>query len=158
MKAMEVLNYTPIMGRPIRIMKAQRDPSTRKSGVGNVFVKGLDNDIDSRTLHDTFEVFGAITSAKVALDDQLAPLGYGYVQYETPEAAQAAVERANGMLLKGKQLHVAPYKSKAQRDMNRGFTNVYCKNLPESVVDEDSFKALFSDYGNITSVYLARVI
>lgn len=38
-KAMEVLNYTPVKNKPIRIMKAMRDPHARRSGVGNVFVK-----------------------------------------------------------------------------------------------------------------------
>lgn len=83
-------------------------------------------------------------------------MGYGYVQYNTPEGAQAAVERANGMLLKGRQLYVAPYLSKRQRESTRGFTNIYCKNLPESVVDENSLKELFAKFGTITSVFLAR--
>lgn len=151
---MEVLNYTMVRNRPIRIMKAQRDSETRKSGVGNIFVKGLDIEIDSRTLHDTFEVFGPIASAKVALDDDGNPLGYGYVQYETAEAASAAVERANGMLLKGRQLYVAPYRGKADRLAAKGFTNLYVKHFPASVVDEETFKELFTGLGKITSVYL----
>lgn len=156
-KAMEVLNYTPVRNRPIRIMKAQRDAETRRSGVGNIFVKGLDSEIDSRTLHDTFEVFGPIASAKVATDENGNPLGYGYVQYEAEDSAAAAVERANGMLLKGRQLYVAPYKAKTTRMAQKGFTNVYVKNFPPTVVDEDSFKELFAGFGKITSVYLPRV-
>lgn len=92
----------------------------------------------------------------MALDDDLGPLGYGYVQYQSPEGAQAAIERANGMLLKGRQLHVVPYLSKRQRESTRGFTNVYCKNLPETVTDENSLRELFENYGNITSVFIAR--
>lgn len=34
-----MLNYTPVKNKPIRIMKAMRDPHARRSGVGNVFVK-----------------------------------------------------------------------------------------------------------------------
>lgn len=155
-KAMEVLNYTPVKNKPIRIMKAMRDPHARRSGVGNVFVKGLDPEIDSRTLHDTFEVFGPITSAKVALDEMGQSLGYGYVQYDAPESAVAAVERANGMLLKGRQLHVAPYKSKNARGIGRGFTNLYVKHLPAEVKDEEALKAMFEVYGEITSVHMAK--
>lgn len=138
-------------------MKAQRDAEVRRSGVANIFVKGLDAEIDSRTLHDTFEVFGPIASAKVAMDDAGRPLGYGYVQYETEESALAAVERANGMLLKGRQLYVAPYKPKSARLAQKGFTNVYVKHFPPAVVDEDSFRELFKDLGKITSVHLPRV-
>lgn len=155
-KAMEVLNYSMIRNRPIRIMKAQRDSELRRSGVGNIFVKGLDVEIDSRTLHDTFEVFGPIASAKVALDDNGNPLGYGYVQYEAEESALAAVERANGMLLKGRQLYVAPYKPKTARMAQKGFTNIYVKHFPPHVVDEESFRELFRDIGKITSIYLPK--
>ncbi|CAD7702498.1 unnamed protein product [Ostreobium quekettii] len=155
-KAQENLNYTPVKGKPIRIMKAQRDPAARRSGVANVFVKGLDDEIDSRTLHDTFEVFGPITSAKVARNEMGEPLGYGYVQYDSPEAAAAAVQRANGMLLKGRPLHVAPYKDKSARGVGRGFTNLYVKSFPEDVKDTDALRALFEPYGPITSVHLAK--
>lgn len=155
-KAQENLNYTPVKGRPIRIMKAQRDPAARRSGVGNVFVKGLDNEIDSRTLHDTFEVFGPITSAKVARNELGESLGYGYVQYETAEAATAAVQRANGMLLKGRQLHVAHYKNKSARGAGRGFTNLYVKSFPDDIKEEAALRAMFEVFGPITSVHLAK--
>ena len=153
---MEVLNYTMIRNKPMRIMKAQRDSELRRSGVGNIFVKGLDAEIDSRTLHDTFEVFGSIASAKVAMDDSGNPLGYGYVQYEAEDSAVAAVERANGMLLKGRQLYVAPYKPKTARMAAKGYTNLYVKHFPPFVVDDDSFRDLFKDLGKITSIYLPK--
>lgn len=117
----------------------------------------MDPEIDSRTLHDTFEVFGPITSAKVALYEGGTSLGYGYVQYESPESASAAVERANGMLLKGRELHVAPYKSKNARGVGRGFTNLYVKHLPQDVGNEAALRALFDSYGDITSVHMAKV-
>ncbi|GMH38270.1 hypothetical protein BSKO_06154 [Bryopsis sp. KO-2023] len=155
-KAIDALNYTFVKGKPIRIMRAMRDASARHSGVGNVFVKGLDPDIDSRTLHDTFEVFGAITSAKVARSETAESLGYGYVQYDSPESAVAAVQRANGMLLKGRQLYVAPYKSKQARGAGRGFTNIYAKNLPKTICTDEALRELFIEYGPITSVFLAK--
>ncbi len=38
-RALETLNYTPLNGKPIRIMWSHRDPSFRKSGRGNVYIK-----------------------------------------------------------------------------------------------------------------------
>lgn len=102
-------------------------------------------------------MFGPITSAKVALDEAGASLGYGYVQYEAPDCAGAAVERANGMLLKGRQLHVAPYKSKNARGVGRGFTNLYVKHLPQEIKHEADLQTMFETYGDITSVHMAKV-
>lgn len=40
-RALDALNFTPLNGKPIRIMYSYRDPSIRKSGTGNIFIKVL---------------------------------------------------------------------------------------------------------------------
>lgn len=40
-RAIDVLNFTPLNNKPIRIMYSHRDPSIRKSGAGNIFIKVL---------------------------------------------------------------------------------------------------------------------
>ena len=38
-RALDALNFTPLNGNPIRVMFSHRDPSMRKSGSGNIFIK-----------------------------------------------------------------------------------------------------------------------
>ncbi|KAK6792349.1 hypothetical protein RDI58_011430 [Solanum bulbocastanum] len=150
--ARELLNFTQVNGKPMRIMFSHRDPSLRKSGYANVFIKNLDSSIDNKALQDTFGAFGTVLSCKVAVDSSGQSKGYGFVQFDQDEAAQKAINRLNGMLINEKQVYVGFFIRGQERRGNvcDKFTNVYVKNLPESTSDED-LKKLFEKYGTITS-------
>ncbi|CAI9637066.1 polyadenylate binding protein [Alternaria burnsii] len=159
-KALEELNYTVIKGKPCRIMWSQRDPALRKTGQGNVFIKNLDHAIDNKALHDTFAAFGNILSCKVAQDELGNSKGYGFVHYETAEAANNAIKHVNGMLLNEKKVFVGHHIPKKERmskfeEMKANFTNIYVKNIDLEVSDED-FRELFEKHGDITSASIAR--
>ena len=159
-RALEELNYTVIKGRPCRIMWSQRDPLLRKTGQGNVFIKNLDTAIDNKALHDTFAAFGNILSCKVAQDEFGNSKGYGFVHYETGEAATQAIKHVNGMLLNEKKVFVGHHVARKDREskfeeMKANFTNIYVKNIEPEATD-DEFRALFEKYGDITSASITR--
>lgn len=103
--AAQTLNGTLIRGRPCRIMWSQRDPSLRKSGKGNIFIKNLDKSIDGKALSDTFSEFGNVLSCKVELDENGVSKGYGYIQFQTQEAADLAIQKVNGKLIANKPVY-----------------------------------------------------
>ncbi|GAB2228346.1 hypothetical protein Droror1_Dr00010181 [Drosera rotundifolia] len=157
-RALDVLNFTPLNGKSIRIMYSHRDPSIRKSNSGNIFIKNLDKSIDHKALHDTFSTFGTILSCKIATDANGQSKGYGFVQFESELAAQTAIDKLNGMLINDKQVFVGPFLRKQERESslnNTKFNNVYVKNLSDSTTDEDLNK-IFGEFGVITSAVVMR--
>ncbi|XP_059447626.1 polyadenylate-binding protein 8-like isoform X2 [Corylus avellana] len=139
-------------------MYSHRDPSIRKSGAGNIFIKNLDKAIDHKALHDTFSAFGNILSCKVATDSYGQSKGYGFVQFDSDEAAQKAIEKLNGMLLNDKQVFVGPFLRKQERESaldKTKFNNVFVKNLAESTTEED-LNNFFGEFGALTSVVVMR--
>ncbi|XP_050205193.1 polyadenylate-binding protein 2-like [Mercurialis annua] len=157
-QAMEVLNFTPFNGKPIRIMYSHRDPTIRKSGAGNIYIKNLDKTIDNKALHDTFSTFGNILSCKVVTDASGQSLGYGFVQFDNEDSAKNAIDKLNGMLLNDKQVFVGPFLRKQERESSvdkTRFNNVFVKNLSETTTEED-LKTCFGEYGAITSTVVMR--
>ena len=157
-RALETMNFDLVKGRPMRIMWSQRDPSLRRSGVGNVFIKNLDVSIDNKAMYDTFSAFGNILSCKVASDLDGISKGYGFVHFETEEASNNAIKKVNGMLLHEKKVYVGTFVPRKEREKEMGekmkrFTNVYVKNFGENLPAE-KLEEVFSKFGKITSYYV----
>lgn len=154
-RALDTMNFDIVMNKPIRIMWSQRDPSIRRSGTGNIFIKNLDKHIDTKSIYDTFSMFGSILSCKVAGDVDGQSKGYGFIHFETEEAAQKAIEKVNGMLLDGKKVFVGKFQPRAARmrelgESSQSFTNVYVKNFAD-VLSKEKLEELFSKFGTVLS-------
>jgi len=154
-RALDTMNYTPIRDRPCRIMWSQRDPSLRKTGQGNVFVKNLDLSIDNKALYDTFSLFGNILSCKVVTDREGNSQGHGFVHFETLEAADDAIRKINGMLIAGKEVFVGNFQKRAERPGTTDYTNLYIKNVPKHWAD-DRLSELLSNYGPVASCVVMK--
>lgn len=152
-RALDTLNFTPIKGKPCRVMWSHRDPSSRRNGKGNIFIKNLDKNVDNKSLFDTFSAFGNILSCKVATvmdGDNVKSLGHGFVHFETEEAANLAIEKVNGMLISDKKVFVGPFVPRSERSTGSRdhFTNVYIKNIPKDWT-ADNLQKEYSKYGTI---------
>lgn len=159
-RALDTMNFDNLGEKAMRIMWSQRDPALRKSGVGNVFIKNLDKSIDNKALYDTFSTFGNILSCKIMTDEHANSRGYGFVHFETQEAAEQAIKNVNNMLLNDKKVYVGRFMTRAQRaeaygNANKKFTNVFVKNFGETI-DDVKLKEMFEKYGEITSAVVAK--
>lgn len=159
-RALDTMNFDNLGVRPMRIMWSQRDPALRKSGVGNVFIKNLDKSIDNKALYDTFSTFGNILSCKIMVDEHSNSRGYGFVHFETHEAADAAIQNVNNMLLNDKKVYVGRFMTRNQRQetyggANKKFTNVFVKNFADNM-DEEQLRSMFEKFGEITSCVVAK--
>ena len=153
-RALDSMNFTDIKGKPCRIMWSQRDPSVRRSGVGNIFVKNLHEGIDNKQLYDTFSLFGNILSCKVVTDKATGlSKGYGYVHYETNEAAMSAIDKLDGMLIDGKEVQVGIFTRRDNRPDATAFTNCFIKNIPYEW-DDKKLEDEFSKFGEISSCHI----
>merc|ERR1711972_866079 len=86
--------------------------------------------------------------------------GYGFVHFETEEAAMNAIQKVNGMLLNEKKVFVGRFVPRKEREKELGekakkFTNVYIKNFGEDLGDE-KLKEVFSKFGKITSYKVVK--
>jgi len=155
-RALDTLNNSTLGKKAIRIMWCQKDPTLRKSGVGNIFIKNLDKKIQLKDLYDTFSVFGNILSCKIQLDEHGNSKGFGFIHFESAEAADKAIEKMNGMILgddNEEKIYVGRFIPKKERakQLENTWTNVFIKNLPIKYSDKEAFEGLFKHIGNIVS-------
>ena len=154
-KANDALNYQRIpagpTGRPCRIMWSERDPSRRKQGKGNIYIKNLADEIETRDLHDTFSVFGNIISCRVVVDKESGKSrGFGFVHFEEESSALQAIEKVNGNVILDKTVYVGLFKRNSEREDAKQWTNLYVRGIPPHW-DGERLKAEFGSFGEIAS-------
>lgn len=156
--AIEAKNHTMLHGKVIRVMWSHRDPDARRSGIGNVFVKNLSDSIDNVRLQAMFQKFGNILSCKVVVTEDGKSKGYGFVQFESEEYANAAIEKLNGFIIDGKQIYAGKFVRKTDRVLpnpDAKYTNLYIKNLDPDVTEE-VLKEKFFEFGKIASLVISK--
>ncbi|MBW0495766.1 hypothetical protein O181_035481 [Austropuccinia psidii MF-1] len=150
--------------------KAEDETSSQKkpkSEVTTVYVGGLSYNVDNDWLKSEFESCGSITDVRVITDRATQKSkGFAYVEFETADGAQKAVETKNGTSLDGRTLRVdlsAPKPERPQfgtekRDfshetLGEASSTVFVGNLPFSA-NQDSVWEVFAEFGDVNSVRL----
>lgn len=105
--AVKVLNMIQLYGKVIRVKKASNDKKNLDVGA-NLFLGNLDPEVDEKLLYDTFSAFGGIIETpKVMRDPETkASRGFGFVSFDSFEAADLAIECMHGQYLCNRQVVV----------------------------------------------------
>uniref|UniRef100_A0A0K0DL10 Protein alan shepard n=1 Tax=Angiostrongylus cantonensis TaxID=6313 RepID=A0A0K0DL10_ANGCA len=114
----------------------------------NLYIRGLSPSTTDEDLRKMCAQYGTITSTKAIMDKALNQCkGYGFVDFESREAASRAVE----MLTKsGIQAQMAKLQQQEQDP-----TNLYIANLPSNF-NEQMLESALSPYGMVISTRILR--
>ncbi|HVM89843.1 MAG TPA: hypothetical protein VMT76_16775 [Puia sp.] len=87
-----------------------------------LFVAGLPPDFDDTDLKEMFELYGEVTSAKIAIDRQTRrSRGFGFLEMPKELEAKEAILALDGAKLnRGKQLSVKPADDQQNSSGSRG--------------------------------------
>lgn len=107
-----------VSGRKQREATASRDTKRFTS----IYVKNIPKKLNEEALKAKFSEFGTIISARLPVrNENEESLGFGFVNYEAPEAAAAAVERCNGEMLEGSEQPLYAGRAMKKRERDRLF-------------------------------------
>ena len=86
----------------------------------NLFVSNLSFHTNEEALRDLFTPFGNVTSAKVINDRESGKSrGFGFVEMDVAEEAQAAIKSLDKKDIEGRALSVTVAKEKSSRPSNK---------------------------------------
>jgi RNA recognition motif-containing protein len=164
-KAVRDFNYTKLNGESIVITLTNHDIMSRiVSGEGNLFIRGIDESIEAPQLHELFSNFGEVISCKIPILNG-KPRGYAYVQFANPADGDRAMKELADSTINGKPITIEKFVNRGMRAptkqmessvvMDPTFTNVFIKNLPDTVTTLLDLLRLFQEFGQVLS---ARIV
>ncbi|ONH67369.1 Protein PES4 [Cyberlindnera fabianii] len=134
LRAIEDLNYMPLLNKEIRIMSSLKGKEKLFLGT-NVYLSNLNiGKVNSlRTFYETFRAHGKILSCKLDLNKS-----QGFISFEDKQTAHEFVRKMDSAMLFGRRLHCAIHVPKASRSssMNLGRkANLSCTPFTDSSLD-----------------------
>lgn len=120
----------------------------------SVYVGNLDPRVTEAMLYEHFRTTGPVVSVRVCIDSSTQKsLGYGYVNFQSAQDADRAIDVLNSSKLSDRAICVA----RVLRDptlRKSGVTNVVVKGLPADM-EAKGLKEIFGKYGTIISIKVA---
>nr|XP_004655986.1 polyadenylate-binding protein 4-like [Jaculus jaculus]XP_044987202.1 polyadenylate-binding protein 4-like [Jaculus jaculus] len=139
---------------------------TQASEFTNVYIKNFGDDMDDERLKDIFSKYGQTQSVRVMTDPSGKSKGFGFVSFDSHEAAKRAVEDMNGKNINGQPVFVGRAQKKVERQAelkerfeelrkariraSRG-AKLYIKNLDDTI-DDEMLRKEFSAFGAVSRV------
>lgn len=115
----------------------------------NVLVRYIDLTVTQQEFFDAFKAIGPIRSCKLELYPDGKGRGFGYIQFETEEAATRAIEQSGTLKIKGKAVEVLQHQRREQRQgQERNFLNLFVQGLPAGT-DDNALRQMFAEFGEI---------
>jgi nucleolin len=149
--------------------KTKTDDSDKSS---TLWVGNLGWGIDDNRLFEEFGSFGTVVSARVITDKETGrSRGFAYVDFDTPEAAEKALEEMNGQQLDGRDLRMDLAAKRAENNTPGGNRNnndrakkfgdvispesdtLFVGNIPFSA-DEDAVSSFFGEVCQVQGLRL----
>lgn len=113
-----------------------------------LYVAGLESNVDEQFLYNSFIQFGIIRSCKVMRHIVThRSRGFGFITFQHPGSVSKAVEEMNGSVLFGKTIQVCAKEKYSQIDKN---SLIYLLNLPDSFNDS-SLNEMIQSFGKVFS-------
>mmetsp|Transcript_5604 Transcript_5604/g.7360 ORF Transcript_5604/g.7360 Transcript_5604/m.7360 type:complete len:284 (-) Transcript_5604:635-1486(-) len=114
--SMKIMNMIKVFGKSIKVNKASQNVKMLDIGA-NIFIGNLEESVDEKLLYDTFSAFGGITKTPKVMRDPETGIskGFGFVNFDSFEASDLAIQCMNGQFLANKQIVVQyAYKKESQ--------------------------------------------
>lgn len=124
----------------------------------NLYIRGLNPGTTDKDLVNMCQQFGTIISTKAILDKNTNKCkGYGFVDFESPAAAEGAVKALTAKNIQAQMAKVGiwyQHRRKATQQ-EQDPTNLYIANLPPNFKESD-LDNMLSKYGQVISTRILR--
>eukprot|EP00667_Euglena_gracilis_P013781 EG_transcript_14246 len=132
-------------------------PAAPPSPPGNahLYVSNVPPCMNQSKLQLMFSSYGTVVKCRITKKAGGSARPIGFIQYETPEMAQAAREALDGLVVDGWCLSVKPAHNDRDRALSSPSSNLYVANLPADCVDA-GLRAVFSPYGHVLSLVVFK--